>query len=221
MRRVRGCERGSKGVGGSGARRGRKEETKREWCGESARSSLLRGSWKGARSVMRIVSRGGRGRRGRRLTQRASLAILPVTCTSRVCLPASRSASYLHSTDEAATVPGRPARRSLPAERFACTRCAVVKIVHFSQASVSRGAKSLLFYFSSHERFVKGFLLRPIKWDMNFEITSGAICKKLFNSWKRLTWSLSFQKIICRNSFLNIDIDFEILRKLSIFVLYL
>lgn len=38
----------------------------------------------------------------RGLTQ-ASLA-LPVTCTSRVCLPASRSGSYLHSADEAATV---------------------------------------------------------------------------------------------------------------------
>lgn len=33
-----------------------------------------------------------------------SRAPLPVTCTSRVCLPASRSGSYLHSADEAATV---------------------------------------------------------------------------------------------------------------------
>lgn len=39
---------------------------------------------------------------------------LPVTCTSRVCLPASRSGSYLHSADEAATVPRRLASPSPP-----------------------------------------------------------------------------------------------------------
>lgn len=42
----------------------------------------------------------------RRLTQPCPvpLPVMPVTCTSRVCLPASRSGSYLHSADEAATV---------------------------------------------------------------------------------------------------------------------
>lgn len=39
---------------------------------------------------------------------------LPVTCTSRVCLPASRSGSYLHSADEAATVLRRPRVLLLP-----------------------------------------------------------------------------------------------------------
>ncbi|XP_014607308.1 PREDICTED: zinc finger protein ush [Polistes canadensis] len=43
-----------------------------------------------------------RKERRRELTQDS--AGLPVTCTSRVCLPASRSGSYLHSADEAATV---------------------------------------------------------------------------------------------------------------------
>lgn len=41
-------------------------------------------------------------KRRRGLTQGSPA--LPVTCTSRVCLPASRSGSYLHSADEAATV---------------------------------------------------------------------------------------------------------------------
>lgn len=41
------------------------------------------------------------------LLSRVPLPVMPVTCTSRVCLPASRSGSYLHSADEVATVPRR------------------------------------------------------------------------------------------------------------------
>jgi len=84
----------------------------------------LRGSRKGARSVMRVLGREkerdthahtyteretdgktGKGRKGGQKTHSAwaTLLLLPVTCTSRVCLPASRSGSHLHSADEAAT----------------------------------------------------------------------------------------------------------------------
>lgn len=47
----------------------------------------------------------GRGRKGEgKVEDSLTELLLPVTCTSRVCLPASRSGSYLHSADEAATV---------------------------------------------------------------------------------------------------------------------
>lgn len=49
-----------------------------------------------------------KGRRGQKThSGRVPLPVMPVTCTSRVCLPASRSGSYLHSADEVATVPRR------------------------------------------------------------------------------------------------------------------
>lgn len=73
--------------------------------------------------------RGGGGEGGGKDEERAegaedslSRASLPVTCTSRVCLPASRSGSYLHSADEAATVLRRLQVLLLPEDsRRRCT----------------------------------------------------------------------------------------------------
>lgn len=76
--------------------------------------------------TIRNANRQGRGR-GEKSSETGKggaedSLLLPVTCTSYVCLPASRSGLYLHSADEAATVlsPAVLLSRFLFPEEFAC-----------------------------------------------------------------------------------------------------